>query len=287
MSTTFTLSQVRQRVGIQLANTYVGSMTSSPNSVNVTDINCNDPDSTWDNAYLQDSVNGSLGRILSYAQSGKFTLFNALNPQGAITDGIEVQKMMSFTDWREAVNTGIATCGKSLRTLTTQTLALVANDYQLDNTDLVYGVGGFWPGLVVKIDYQVWTGQPTREYVNVDDWWWLDDETIQLPTWLVDQYAGNNVRATGYGPVIDNIATDAPGTVIGTFDDSSQIEMLVAGVKAAAAGILTAKAPPGDSARYRQIQADSLAQCNDLKRKWSRGIPIQRSFKSPMGSVGY
>ena len=244
-----------------------------------------DPDGTYDNGSIIDETvaTASQGRISTQAQSAGYTLFAALTNGGSISDSYTaLRALLTVRELREAINTGIATCGRSLRTLNTATQTLVANTYQMTPT---YGAGGFWPGMVVKAEVQFYVGQPTRDYIPLEGWRYLDDEIIQLPASVVDSFAGNLIRWTGYGPVYDNLSTDNPGTVIGTFDDSGQIEMLTAAVKAAAFGTIAAKGPPSDSGRYRQLQADALAQFKDMQRKWSRGIPIQRTTRTPMGSI--
>jgi hypothetical protein len=290
MSTILTLSQLRIEIGTDLGETDCTGTITSPPGGTITDNQRWDLDGTWNMGWLQDLTvpGGSIVRIKTWSQSiNQFALFNNPNPLAATGDQYEVHKVLSFEELRRAINRGLATCGEGLRVLVRdESQVFVAAQYQYKPNYNATQANAFFPQGVMRLDVQWDLGQPTAPWVTLTDWEYIDDETIQVSYSDADYYAGNPIRFVGYGPITKRITTDAPATVIGTFDDDFQIEVLHYACTHHAWLIAAAKKSSNESQEELQMAQMMLAKYEDARKKWNRPQLMKRRIKVPTG-VGW
>lgn len=290
MATTLTLAQLRQEIGANLGEADVTGTITSPPSTFVIDHNRWDLDGVWNQGYLQDTTvtGGSIARISNWTQSvNQFALFSNVSGSSVVGNSYEVHKVLSFAELRRAINRGITMCGPGLRTLVRdETQTVQPSIYQYTPNYNAATTNAFFPQGVVRVEVQWDLGQPTAPWIQVNNWDYLDDFTIQFSYEDVNFYTGNPLRFTGYGPITNFITSDDPTLVIGTFDDDFLIESLVWASTHHAWLMAASKKSTGENKEELEMSQIAQQQFEESRRKWNRGSIIKRRIIVPTG-VGW
>lgn len=288
MSTTLTLTDLRTQIGVQLGESDItGNFTSTPNGTTLLDNNRYDADNIWQNAFIQD-ISASpypITRIQAWTQGNtSFTLFKAFGSGApANGDSYELHRALSFFELRQVINRGISTCGQGLRTLVRdETQSLIAGQYQYLPNYSAATPNAYFPQGVVKVEVQYYTGLPTAPWLELTDWEYLDDFTLQLTQDSVDAYAGNQLRFTGYGPVTGRITNDNPYDVIGTFDDDFQIEALTWACTYHGWLMLAAKKTTGEGEHETQMSQIAFQNFDAARKQWQRPQVFKKKVKGAL-----
>ncbi len=301
MSYQLTLGDLRVQVGRNLGEPEpLGVVSNYPASGTAwQDISRFDDDNTFNGGWIQGYVTPSAvpfepnntQRILAWTQGNNtFTLYGPLASLPAPGPGTiyEVHQKLSFQQLRACVNNGIGWCGKYLRNqVRDETQAMQANQYQYTPNYSASATNAFWPGEVVRVDWEYWTGQGTREWIEMKDWYYLDDETLQFPTWVVDGWAPNPLRFTGYGPVTQRIVKDNWEQVIATFDDEFAANMLIWASTAAAWNMLGAQLQANEQSAAKANEQNALQQAQAARETWTRGRAQTGRTRTPMTVGGW
>jgi hypothetical protein len=258
-----------------------------------------DDSNTFNGAFIQDitqayvvpNISG-IGRVNTWDQgTNTFTLYGPfrLNAPGALANDVyEVHQKVTFEQLGNSVNNGIAICGKWLRNLVRdESQVLVSNQYEVIPNYSAALPNAFFPGEVVRIDFQPDPGQPTSEWSELTGWYYLDDETIQLPTWVVDSFASNSLRFTGYGPVTGYILDANPNTVIGTFDDDFAATMLIWAVTADVWGTLASQLQANEQSAAAANEQRATQKWQAIRETWARGRSQTGRVKTPQTAGGW
>lgn len=297
MTYSLTQSDLRVAVGRNIGEPEpLGQFTNSPGLTNLAiDINRFDDTNTFNGGYIQDTsaVGYPTARINTWdLPTNTFNLYRALQPTSivlpTIGDIYEVHQKLSFPQFRNCINNGIGWCGKWLRNqVRDETQTLIANQYTYKPNYSASATNAFWPGEVVRVDWEYWLGQQTKTWMELQGWFYLDDETIQFPTWVVDQWAPNPIRFTGYGPVSGFITDDNPARVIGTFDDDFAANMLIWATTAAAWNTLGAQLEANEQSAAKANEQNALQQAQASRSTWERGRAQTGRVRTPVSIGGW
>lgn len=306
MTTTITLGSLRAQVGLGIGEQrVVGTFSGVSTNLTAVDIGQFEPDQFFNDAYIQDTaqnniitgtINDSITRVAQWVQANsQYTFYGAFQPLAAQNfDSYEIHTKLSFDELRSVINDGIAFAGKALRqAVRDESNTLTANNYQIKPNYVSGSANSFFPGGVTAIAYEFWIGQSTRDWVTIPKatdgggWYYLDDETIQLPQGIVDTYAGNPIRLSGYGPVATPITTNASAQVIATLDDDWMNLVLKRACVYQAFALLFSKSAGGERQNVQANMELALQQYESLIGKWKRRALQSESVLVPVGYGGW
>jgi len=258
---------------------------------NFSDSKRTETDGTINSFWIQDTTvsGGSISRVSSWTQSNaQGTLVVAWPVLPAVGDSYELSvNSLSFPELRRAINSGIALCGRKLRTLVRdESQSLVSNTYQYTPNYDPASANAFFPRGVDRVSFLWWVGQTTREFTDVN-FSYIDDSTIQLDDFVVDAYAGDTIRFQGMGPLTQRLKTDDPAQTIATFNDEFMIDALVWACVNRAWMIAGAKKSAGESQFELAMAQDALQQHQATMESWRRGPTVKARMDSPIHGGGW
>lgn len=293
MAQTLTLGALREAIGKNLGEEFTNSTFTSIPSNTAIDLNRNDLDGTWNQGWLQDvsSTGQPIVQVQNWTQSvNQFTFYRniaTLDATVAQGDTYEVHKVLNFGELQAAVNRGLSLCGQGLRTLVRdETQVFVASVYQYTPNYNTALPNAFFPQGVVKMEVQYDLGVPTAPWIEVTGWDYLDDFTIQVSYYDADNFAGNPIRFTGYGPIVGRVTTNNPNFVIGTFTDDFMIDALIWACTHHAWMMAAVKKSTNENQAELQNAQYALSEFEACKKNWYRGAMIKRRVRTPTG-VGW
>jgi len=277
VSTTLTLAGLYQLVFDRMGQDPSSGTLTTVGTLNATDNTRFDPDGTWGNGWLLDTVVNSTVRIQSWTQAtNQFSFFNGLQGASAGDTYQLFPGSISPAALINAINSGTSLEGKAIRTLVRdESQVLIANQYQYSPSYDPSAINAFFPGMVVQCSFLYWTGQPTREWTLIDEAYLIDDYTFQFPAYTCDTYAGCQIRFQGYGPLLPRVTSATlPSATLATFNDPFLIDALVYSVCGQAWLIVAGKKTSGESTTERSNAEFCFEQAKALLTNWRRGIPI-------------